>query len=447
MAPTQAPLPFPPEPTLYHDPAARGFFALLTQQAGSATKQQQTYRVEQLPWILEKLNPAIDSWISQAEFAMPSRRVVHLLRISLCFVDLDTYHSPQLAGRKPEDLAKFLRMVCDDRGIPQPTLILFSGRGLQVKWLLDRPLPRKALIRWNVVQRTLVGALRDLEADPAARDASRVLRIERTTNTRTGEIVRVVDVLTANGEPVRYDFDRFALEVLPVERELWRQKSQAAESRRKQLRLISGGREENRGRRGFNVREWAWVCVDDLRVLARMRGWMQGGVPDGSRMLYLHWMMNFLLLSGATNSAEMYREAEALAREVMPKWTFSRSELGTLFRKARDYEAGVSVEIGGRKYPPLYTPSGAHMAELLSLSTEEQYQLRAFRSVEVRKDQDAARKRQERREAGAVARSKYLADSAERGGVVLSLRQEGKSIRQIAEIVGLGKSQVQRLLL
>src|SRR5690606_23474306 len=41
---------------------------------------------------------------------------------------------------------------------------------------------------------------------------------------------------------------------------------------------------------------------------------MRGGAHEGVRMLFLHWQLNFLLLSGATNSRDMWHESKALAR-------------------------------------------------------------------------------------------------------------------------------------
>ncbi|APP87428.1 hypothetical protein ABQZ99_021045 (plasmid) [Xanthomonas hortorum pv. vitians] len=39
-----------------------------------------------------------DTWMTQAEFMRPNRRVVNLLRIGLLFADIDTYRQPWAAG-------------------------------------------------------------------------------------------------------------------------------------------------------------------------------------------------------------------------------------------------------------------------------------------------------------------------------------------------------------
>lgn len=56
----------------------------------------------------------------------------------------------------PEQMAASFNRFCERFGVPRPSLIVYSGRGLQCKWLYDKPIPRKALPRWDAVQRELV---------------------------------------------------------------------------------------------------------------------------------------------------------------------------------------------------------------------------------------------------------------------------------------------------
>ncbi len=58
--------------------------------------------------------------------------------------------------------------------------------------------------------------------------------------------------------------------------------------------------------------------LEDLRKLGQLRG----GINEGERMRHLFWRLNFLLLSGATNSAQMYHEAAALSSELDTRWSY-----------------------------------------------------------------------------------------------------------------------------
>lgn len=419
------------EAECYHSTAVRGFFALLTDTDGR--RRQSSHRLSDMPLVLDLLDPHRDTWLSQAEFDRPNRRIAHLLRLSLLFTDLDTYRVPDLSGRTPEQLAASVLYHCADEGLPTPSLLVFSGRGIQAKWFLDRPLPRQALPRWNACQRFLVDRLAALGADPAAKDASRVLRLVSTVNSKSGEICRVVHVESgADGQPVRYSFEYLAEMLLPAARweiEQQRQERQQAAERR-QLRLVTGTKTSHL--RGFSGRQLAWDRLEDLRRLAELRG----GVQEGERMLHLFWRLNFLLLSGATNSRQMYFEAAALARELDPSWRQNSKELMTLYAKAKQFEAGEKVEFGGRQYPALYTPRNDTLINLFQVTDDEQRELRTLISQDMAKERDRERHTARRRAAGAVERSAYLAAAADKAVEARLLRAKGLSVRSIAAQMG-----------
>ena len=182
---------------------------------------QRSYRLDLMPQVLAALDSHLDSYISQAQFFKPNRRVVNLWRVSLAWVDLDTYRT-EWGHLNPGPLSLALRQYCRDIGLFPPTLIIHSGRGLYAKWLFETPIPRPALPRWSAVQRELATKLSRFGADLRARDASRVVRVIQTTNTQQPDpakrTVRVLHVEEIDGAMMRYDFDAFADEMLPFTR-------------------------------------------------------------------------------------------------------------------------------------------------------------------------------------------------------------------------------------
>jgi hypothetical protein len=435
------------EASLYHDAGEYGFFSLLWHEnrpvasklprtaSQGRLKVQRSYPLREMPQIVENLDPNRDTWISQAEFIRQSRRVVYLLRLNLCFVDLDTYKTPW-KSYSPEAIASLIRGFCQDEDIPEPSLILFSGRGLQVKWLFERPLPRAALPRWNAVQRQLVERLKRFGADPSARDASRLLRLVDTVNTRSGERVRVLWVNESQGEIIHYGFDYFSGWLLPVDRDVIRKGREAREERRQTLQLLEGGRTGNL--RPFSGRQVAWDRLEDLRTLANLRGWTTSGIPHGYRSKYIHWCLNFLLLSGAVHSSQLFYEAQALVREVCPDLPQdTRSVLSTLYRKAQAYEAGERVEFNGRTYPPLYTPRNSTLMELFAITDEEVGKLKTIISKEETAKRDARRHRQSRRELGAVDRTTYLETAEQRRAQARLLRTTGLTWAEVGREMGI----------
>ncbi|EMQ5441094.1 replication protein [Pseudomonas aeruginosa] len=387
------------EASLFHEQARTGYFSLLVQQRSKMA--QSSHPLSKMDKVLPLVDPLRDTWISQAEFIRPNRRVVNLARIGLLFADLDTYRLSWSVGRTPEQLAESVLYYCRLEGIPAPSLLIYSGRGIQAKWLLDGALPRHALPRWNACQRYLVDRLTSLGADLQAKDASRVLRLVDTVNTKSGNVCRVVHVETnQRGEPACYSFEYLAEVLLPVAR--WTIEQQRRERKeRQQLKVLLGGKYNNL--RSFSSRQLAWHRLEDLRTLAVLRG----GVREGERMKHLFWRLNFLLLSGATHSSQMFHESAALAFELDPSWSYSSRELMTLYSKAKEYEAGKRITLGGKNFAPLYTPKNDTLINLYQITSDEQRHLRTIIDSGIAAERHRKRETVRRRAAGAVDRETY----------------------------------------
>ena len=281
-----------------------------------------------------------------------------------------------------EELAAF----CQTEGLPVPSLVLFSGRGLQAKWLLTDALGPIALQDWNAVQIALVRLLEPFAADRAARDISRVLRLDQTINTKSGEKCRIV--YTSSGVDdclARYDFtelfenltDRFPK---PVPKE----------TRIRPVLHVGD----------FTFQRLNWYRLFDLRDLWTLRG----GCPEGWRELTLFWELNFLLRAEPGKLAEVWAECEALAKEVDAGagW-YRNSDLSTVYRKAKDMRAGVVVNYRGREYPPLYTPRNQTLIDLFQITAAEETRLRTI----ISKDEKYRRRVEKRRAEGVIPASEY----------------------------------------
>ena len=424
-------LPTIEEAELYHSDRP-GFFSLLS--ASPQGKHQRSYKLTDLPTVLPLVDRSRDTWMSQAEFIRPNRRIVNLARIGLLFADLDYYRVPELAGRSPEDVTWLLMEFCRNEMIPPPSIVVASGQGLQVKWLLEGTIPRQALPRWNACQRHLVDALSMFGADRQAKDASRVLRLVSTVNTKNNQICRVIDGLTgSDGQPLRYGFEYLCEALLPASR--WDVEEQRS---RKKFRSVAGGKQSNL--RSFQGSRIAWDRLEDLRSLAKLRG----GVQQGERMLHLHWQMNFLLLSGATHSRQMWHEAAELARQIDTGWGYRSPELQTLYEKGKAYNAGEKVEFNGKKYPPLYTPKNDQLINLFGITDDEQKELKTIIGQGEKKVREKAR--DAKRKGFKQSRSEYEGDAKAKAQRAKKMKSEGLKNTEIAEVLGVHVKSVSRLL-
>lgn len=146
----------------------------------------------------------------------------------------------------------------------------------------------------------------------------------------------------------------------------------------------------------------------------------------------LFWSLNFLLLSGATNSSQIYYEAAALCKEFGFGEFQRHGELSTLLAKAKDHEAGRTVTFNGKVYPPLFTPKNERLIELFEITGEEQQKLKTIVSRDEASNRHAARERERRKNAGSVDRHTYLSTNTEKRVQARFMKEQGKSIREIA---------------
>jgi hypothetical protein len=381
------------EPGEYLDTRGPGWFSLAGRPGG--IWREKAYPLAALPVVVNGANPSIDTWITQAVFNTSNRRAVNMQSVGLMFADLDTYHVPNLAERDPEEQAQLLAGFCIAEEIPLPSIVVFSGRGLQAKWLLAEALGPVSLHDWNMAQNALVRRLEPFAADINAKDISRVLRLERTVNTKSGQTCRVV--YTSSGMEkclARYDFDdlhktltgRLIGEAEPVK------------VRQAPITSIVYGKND------FSYKKLNWFRLYDIRDLWKARG----GVPEGFREVTLFWELNFLLRAEPGRVQDLWKEAEALAGQIDPAsgW-YKPKDLSTLYRKAQDSLNGATVDFKGKSYPALYTPRNATLAEIFKISADEERELRTI----ISQGEKYRRKVEKRRSLGIIPRSEYEAGS------------------------------------
>ena len=380
------------EPGEYLNQHGPGFFTVCGKPDG--IWRQNSYELRLLPQVIEAVDPSLDTWITQATFQTRTRRATNMQSVGLLFSDLDTYNRVGLRNKSPEEQAILLAGFCRVEGIPSPSVVLFSGRGIQAKWLLSDAMGSVDLPDWNQVQIALVKLLEPFAADTNARDISRVLRLDRTINTKSGEKCRIV--YTSSGvESViaRYNFAEM-LELLVDER----YQEPKIESKRSPITSVQ---------HRFGLTRLNWTRLHDIRSLWKLRG----GVSEGFREVTLFWEVNFLLLAAPVRTQDIWKEAQVLASEIDNHggW-YMKSDLSTVFRKAKEMLDGATVSYRGVEYPPLYTPKNGTLIELFRITPDEEQNLETI----ISRNEKNRRRRESRYAGGAVPRELYERESIER---------------------------------
>lgn len=384
-------------------------------------------------------------WLSQGEFSKPNRQKLNLARIAVCWVDLDLHHekSPAVLRRLTRDTALERALAtCQARGIPTPSIILWTGRGLVLKWFTD-VLPKPAYPRWAAVQKSLVEAFVDLGADDSARDASRILRIPSTYNPKSDQQCVPIFVNTFFGEIVRHGFDDLADAVLPVTREqlrtLKRHRTAAQQEKARRLQhhltvLESERKGAGKGNlRPFNPVRLAWLQVDDYRKLAELR-------PIGARSEgwtnSLVWMASSALAVAVWADVDRWQqELSALAAELAPHWSSSRVIQATSSVRERmsAMAKGQWVEHNGKKRPPVYTPKHQTILDTLRVTDMEAEQMRVILPPGLAEDRARKRKAEWRRSLGKPTRTDYLDAKQQKRSEAWAMREQGASWALVAE--------------
>jgi len=452
-----------PEPFYYHDVGRSGYIALLEQHGNK--KHQRMVRLSGLAETIREIAGARDCWISQGEFFRPDRRVVNLSRMQVAFVDLDTYKEPRLANVGLDSQLGQLLTFCYDRQIPEPSFVVFSGRGLQVKWLFAAPVPAAALPRWTAVQRTLNMLLIGFGADAQAMDASRVLRLDGTVSSRSNETIRVVHCAAtptmgaerlANGA-VAYDFDTLAETLLGLQRdELAAQNAERTirsahdslakakrDAQRASLIAIPGGLEENPNVKSSPLipSQLAWDRVGDLRTLARIRGY-DGGLPPGQRNLFV--FLSSCFLAQACLVRNLLPEIASLANEFSPSWSQSEivSCVSSVIARAQAAANGEKVSFNGMQVDARYRFTNSTLVDALQVTDSEALQLKTILPKSEARRRNTERHAAARRQNGALRRNVYVDRAGGRRDRAIELSNAGVPRKSIAKELGVSVSAV-----
>ncbi|MGD1096611.1 MAG: hypothetical protein ABSB35_32035 [Bryobacteraceae bacterium] len=260
--------------------------------------------------------------------AAQCRQSNRLRYLCACFTDLDFYKSGLTYG---EVIGKIIDYQ-DQNRIPAVSVIIRSGRGLWLVWLLrDGEHPEIAPRAWpekvnqyRLIQQKIHQVLAHLGAD--AQDALRLTRVPGSINSASGE--RVKYWIQSNGAgPYSYTLDQLAAQFdVAAEDKAFRSPKLVARSQ--------NGR--SRGPKALTA-----YRVNDFLTLLELRG---GGFRDGCRnraALYFAW----LLRCQRTRKVDASEKVFELGKKCRPPLSDSecRDALKTGYRKCGGRVVPMSV--------------------------------------------------------------------------------------------------------
>lgn len=191
--------------TFQHDPTStQGWITL-------AKKDPQTHKFRQYHYKPDELAEQLSQWTdedvyySQNTFYKPQRRIDSIRQLRSLYVDLDVYN----LGLKPEWVLGKLELEFFGKTIPDPNVVIFSGRGLVLIWNIE-PIPYMAMPLWRAVENYFVQSLMAVGADAKASDPARIFRLPGTINSKNH-----ATVTAEYRHDFRYDIHDLQYEYLP----------------------------------------------------------------------------------------------------------------------------------------------------------------------------------------------------------------------------------------
>lgn len=399
-----------------HHHNADGWITLAKKESGRYI--QHHYRVEEMreqltEWLGE------DVYFSQNTFHKPQRRIENIRQLRSLYVDVDHY----LLNYSPDWVIGKMELELFGQKVPEPNIIIHSGRGFVVIWLHD-PVPHQALPLWQAVENYFSAQFALLGGDTRATDAARVFRVAGSINSKSGE-----EVIVQYRHNHRYELRQLQYEYLP---ELPQKTTRKRGKPSRQAFL-------------YNTYTLYYARIKDLVKLVELRDYGVKGYRETICFLYRYWSCCFL--QDEEEALQQTLELNAEFREPLPvrEVTKATRSAEKAWYAKNDKEADRIAKEKG--YPGAgYNISNKTVIKWLDITLDEQAQLQTIIDQRTKYDRNNERREKQRREAGKMTRDTYLSQVEERRQKARQLRAEGYSLRDIAEAVETSLSNVQRWL-
>lgn len=389
---------------------------------------------------------------------------------ALMWADCEVSPTSPFHGMPARVIAGIILARMDAAGIPRPSYILYSGRGLWCVWLSRHPLTARVQTRIRRLLRCLWGeavatgndTIERVKAKAAANagiwdgmdldwsvgDMARVHRVAGSINEKSGERVRLIWP-ESWADVQRYDLETLAAAVMPFNRDemkAFREAQAARRAVREEQAKADGQPVTPRPLRSHSRGLWGAVESELMSVL--------GLGPERLGRMGLRDMACFHV-TVARARAGMGGDADSWAAELAPYVVgkgFSQENLRAYLRpvakRLRGHEAGEVRVHAGRTFSPLYTPKLAKVRSDLSLPADVCDELgltllRPDAPTKTATERSAARRQRE----GATARAEHAQTLAEVARLTREIQgATDLPVTEIAALLGCSRATVYRAL-
>ena len=398
-----------------------------------AQKDSQTNRFRQYHYTAEEIAANLAEWngenvyFSQNTFYKPKRAIDTIQELRSIYVDLDTYTK----GLDPEWVLGKLDFEYFGQTLPNPNMVLMSGRGLVLNWHIE-PAPYMALPLWKAIETHFIKVLEDLGADPKASDPTRIFRLAGTINSKNGALV------TAEyRHSYRYELRQLQYDYLPELTPAPKTKKKKPGRKTKVVHM-------------FNVYSLHLARTMDIAKLVELRKGEVGNCREMMCFLYRYWTACY-----SNDPQHALDETIALNNEF--KYPLQEREVIRATKSAeKAWEAKsnaaadkIAKELGYKGAG--YNLKNETIINWLNISEDEQVHLVTIIGAKEKRRRNAKAMKLKRRAEGAMDRQEYLMQEKEKKltkveqlkAIISSSPQ--KTNKELADEMGCTVRTIQRL--
>ncbi|MGL5765092.1 MAG: DNA-binding response regulator [Sarcina sp.] len=324
--------------------------------------------------------------------------------------------------------------LVNENKIPEPTMVVASGRGAHIYWRIEHA-PYQAIATWQELEDYLCYQLKHLGADKKATDAARVLRLPDTLNSRNNAECKVMIV----NDDITYSMYELREKYLKWKPKVF--KEIKVKENKKEFKVLQF----------FTSYTLHITRAEDILTLCKMRKYKVTGYRNMILHCYAYWIG--VTTRDSNNLDDAVNKLNNSFTEPL-----KQTEVNAILRcvpkaidKFLNYEQGLrSGEIKrvskGMRDKGGYWYKNETLIERLDITIAEQKQLKTIIGKEVkyarrREKENEAKKAKRRNKAGLTNREQEKQDLIK---VIQKLKEDGLSQSKVATELSKGIATIKR---
>lgn len=399
-----------------------GYISLLQNNHGAYT--QKHFKIKDLDKL--NINKDLDTYVSINSFYIPKRKIENIRRINGLYLDIDN-HKTDITKHSIEGALYTLYKEYFNIIIPEPTLILFTGRGFQLFFKID-DLPKQGLGLWQMVQNEIIEKMKDFNysnfnVDTACNDVTRVLRAVDTLNTKSN--IKSYCIELNNNS---YRLNELIEDYFPNLKIINKPKSKKKNYTSNERNIYNL----------YTIHNLHYARLQDIVKLQEIRNYEGRACREKMCFLYRYYSILF-----SHDKEKALRDTLDFNNNFI-KPLKERNVKSQTRSAEKAFEEWLTGESKGIYKRGGYNYSNKSLIKFLRISEEEQKQLLTIISREEKNRRRNLKDRAKRRdELGLTKKQRELHNLREK---IINLKEKNYNNSQIAKILNINRSKVIRLL-